>query len=96
MEPDPDKLGAGLGPFLGGGILMDLRTYQISRQILVDLSAPPVISAIFWLMARGWVASTGSGDTTILTKQKLKIEFRIVLALLYLAVFGKTLYTLLT
>ena len=47
-------------------------------------------------MARGWVASIGSGDTTTLTKQKLKIEFRIVLALLYLAVFGKTLYTLLT
>jgi len=95
MEPDPDKLGAGLGPFLGG-ILMDLGTYQISRQILVDLSAPPVISAIFWLMARGWVASIGSGDTTILTKEKLKIEFRVVLALLYLAVFWKTIYSLLT
>jgi len=75
---------------------MDLGTYQIPTQILVDLSAPPVIATTFWLMARGWVASIGSGDTTTLTKQKLKIEFRIVLALLYLAVFGKTLYTLLT
>lgn len=75
---------------------MDLGTYQISKQILVDLSAPPVISGMFWLMARGWVASTGSGDITTLMKQKLAIEFRIVLALLYLAVLGETLYTLLT
>ena len=75
---------------------MDLGTYQISKQILVGLSAPPVIAGIFWLMARGWVASVGSGDITSLTKQKLKVEFRIVLALLYLAVFGETLYSLLT
>lgn len=75
---------------------MDLTTYQISKQILVDLSAPPVIAAIFWLMARGWVVSIGPGDITTLTKEKLKIEFRIVLALLYLAVFGETLYRLLT
>lgn len=75
---------------------MDLTIYQISKQILVDLSAPPVIAAIFWLMARGWVVSIGPGDITTLTKEKLKIEFRIVLALLYLAVFGETLYRLLT
>ncbi len=75
---------------------MDLGTYQISKQILVDLSAPPVIAGMFWFMARGWVVSTGSGDISTLTKQKLAIEFRIVLALLYLAVFGETLYTLLT
>lgn len=75
---------------------MDLETYQMSKQILVDLSAPPVISGIFWLLARGWVASIGSGEMTILTKQKLKIEFRIVLMLLYLAVFGETVYSFLT
>jgi hypothetical protein len=75
---------------------MDLGTYQISKQILVDLIAPPVLAGIFWLMARGWVASIGTGDITTLTKQKLKIECRIVLALLYLVVFGKTLYSLLT
>ena len=75
---------------------MDLATYQISKQILVDLSAPPVIAGIFWLMARGWVASIGSDGITTLTKQKLKIEFRIVLALLYLTEFGETLYRFLT
>jgi hypothetical protein len=75
---------------------MNFGTYQISKQIVFDLSAPPMIAGIFWLMARGWVASIGSGETTALTKQKLKIEFRIVLALLYLAVFGETLYSLLT
>jgi len=75
---------------------MDIGTYQVSRQILVDAGAPPVIASIFWLMARGWVASIGSGEITILTKQKLKIEFRIVLVFLYLAVFGETLYSLLT
>ena len=75
---------------------MDIGTYQISKQILVDLTAPPVIAGIFWLMARGWVASIGPCGVTALTKQKLKIEFRIVLALLYLAVFGETLYGLLT
>jgi|KBSSwiStaDraftv2_1062776.scaffolds.fasta_scaffold236613_4 hypothetical protein len=75
---------------------MNFGTYQISKQIVFDLSAPPMIAGIFWLMARGWVASIGLGETTALTKQKLKIEFRIVLALLYLAVFGETLYSLLT
>lgn len=75
---------------------MDLGTYQISKQILTDLSAPPAIAGMFWLMARGWVASTGSGDVTTLMKQKLAIEFRIVLALLYLAVLGENLYILLT
>lgn len=75
---------------------MDLAMYQISKQILVDLSAPPAIAGMFWLMARGWVASIGSGGITSLTKRKLEIEFRIVLVLLYLAVVGKTLYSLLT
>jgi hypothetical protein len=96
MEPDPDKLGAGHRPLLAAEDLMDIGTYQVSRQILVDAGAPPVIASIFWLMARGWVASIGSGEITILTKQKLKIEFRIVLVFLYLAVFGETLYSLLT
>ncbi|HXS74733.1 MAG TPA: hypothetical protein VN753_01045 [Terracidiphilus sp.] len=71
-------------------------TYQISKQILVDLSAPPVIAGIFWLTACGWVASIGPDGITTLTKQKLKIEFRIVLVLLYLVVFGETVYSLLT
>lgn len=75
---------------------MDIGTYQISRQILLDLCAPPLIAGVFWLLARGWVASIGSGAITTLTKQKLKVEFRIVLVVLYLAVFGETLYTLLT
>ena len=75
---------------------MILGTYQISKQILVDLSAPPVIAGVFWLMARGWAASIGPGGITTLTKQKLKLEFRIVLVLLYLLVFGETFYSLLT
>ena len=74
---------------------MDLGTYQISKQILVDLGAPPVIAGMFWLMARGWVLLIGPSDITTLTKPKLRIEFRIVLVLLYLVVFGETLYSLL-
>lgn len=74
---------------------MDLGTYQISKQILVDLGAPPVIAGIFWLMARGWVLLIGPSNMTTLTKPKLRIEFRIVLVLLYLVVFGETLYRLL-
>jgi hypothetical protein len=73
---------------------MILGTYQISNQILVDLGAPPVIAGFFWLMARGWVASIGPGGITTPTRQKLKIEFRIVLVLLYLVAFGETLYSL--
>jgi hypothetical protein len=74
---------------------MDLGTYQISKQILVDLGAPPVIAGMFWLMARGWVLLIGPSNMTTLTKPKLRIEFRIVLVLLYLVVFGETLYSLL-
>ena len=74
---------------------MDLGTYQISKQILVDVGAPPVIAGIFWLMARGWVLLIGPSNMTTLTKPKLRIEFRIVLVLLYLVVFGETLYRLL-
>jgi hypothetical protein len=74
---------------------MDLGTYQISKQILVDLGAPPVIAGIFWLMARGWVLLIGPSNMITLTKPKLGIEFRIVLVLLYLVVFGETLYRLL-
>lgn len=75
---------------------MDLGTYQISKQILFDLSAPPVIAGVFWVMARGWVASIGPGNINTLTRQKLKVEFRIVLVLLYLAVVGETLFRFLT
>jgi hypothetical protein len=75
---------------------MDPGTYQISKQIVVGLSAPAVVAGNFWLMARGWVALIGSGEITTITRQKLKTEFRIVLALLYLAAFGETIYSLLT
>ena len=75
---------------------MDPGAYQISKQVLVNLGAPPVIAGIFWLMARGWVVSVGPGDVTTLTRQKLKIEFRIVLVVLYLVVFGDALFSLLT
>lgn len=75
---------------------MDHGTYLISERILIDLSAPPVIAGIFWLMARGWVVSMGPGGISTLIEQKLKIEFRIVLVLLYLVVFGETLYGLFT
>ena len=75
---------------------MDLGTYQISKQILVDLSTPPIVAGIFWLMARGWVALIGPGSMTTLTIQRLNIEFRIVLVLLYLVVFVDALYRSLT
>ena len=96
MELDLDNRGE-LGHCLASGESgMDLGTYQTSKQILIDLSAPPVIASIFWLLARGWVASNGSGDVSSLTKQKLKLEFRIILVLLYLMVIGETVCRLLT
>ena len=75
---------------------MDLGTYQTSKQILIDLCTPPIVAGIFWLMAHGWVALIGPSSTTTLTRQRLNIEFRIVLVLLYLVVFVDTLYRSLT
>ena len=47
-------------------------------------------------MTRGWVALIGPGSMTALTRQRLNIEFRIVLVLLYLVVFVDALYRSLT
>lgn len=75
---------------------MDLGTFHISKQILIGLAAPPAIAGLFWLIACGWVVTVGPGDITARTKQRLKMEFRIVLFLLYIFVFGENLYSLLS
>jgi len=70
--------------------------YPISEQVLLDLIAPPVLAAIFWFRARGWARFVQGGDVSEETKGRQWLEFRVVLILGWIVMFGISIYGWLT
>ena len=66
--------------------------YPLSEQVLVDMIAPPVLASIFWLMAHGWARFVQSENVSEETKGREWLEFKVVLILGWIAMFGVSIY----
>lgn len=65
---------------------------SLVQQIALDVVVPPIVTAVWWLMSSGWSNMMQGGEPTPRTKIWLSKGFWIVLGLLYLLMFGITLY----
>jgi len=50
------------------------------------------MAGLFWVMSRGWAMSVQGGTASDRTKKRQKIEFWMVLTLMYLMGIGMALY----
>ena len=65
-------------------------------QVVLDLVAPPIGASLWWLYSRGFAGLAYRGDVSETIKKRQNKLFFVVLALLYLVMFGVTLYGHLT
>jgi hypothetical protein len=64
----------------------------LSEQIILDIIAPPIITGVWWIMARGWAASVQGGSASETTKKRQKWEFLAILLIIYVLAIGITIY----
>ena len=64
----------------------------LGEQIAVVLLTPPVITALWWLMSRGWASIVQGGDPTERTKRRQRGEFFVLLIVMYMISFGMAIY----
>ncbi len=60
--------------------------------IALVLLTPPIITCIWWLMARGWAGMVQGASVSEATKKRQRWEFWALLVATYLLVFGIALY----
>lgn len=62
------------------------------EQILLDVFVPPIGTAVWWLMSRGWATTVQGSHVSETTKRRQKIESVIILVAVYILMFGITIY----
>jgi hypothetical protein len=70
-----------------------LPNYQI---VLIDIFAPLVGAALWWLMARANAGAVQAGRVSNETKDRQRTEFWAILVLGYIVMFGLSIYYWLT
>lgn len=65
---------------------------SIGQQYVVDLVAPPVLAALWWVFSRGWAAAVQDGEVSDRTRRRQRMEFFVVLSLVYALMLGATTY----
>ena len=68
----------------------------LPQLILLDIVAPPIMAALWWLKARGMAGAIQGGTVSKETRRRQKQECLAILCLCYLLAFGFTLYAWLT
>jgi len=63
-----------------------------AQQIVLGIFGPPVMSAVCWVLSRGWAGFVQNGEISERTKNRQKKEFILVLIAMYLIVIGMTVY----
>jgi hypothetical protein len=66
------------------------------EQVITLIAGPPIMTGLWWLMSRGWAANVQGGTASEMTKRRQKMEFKILLIVMYLVGFGMLLYAWLT
>lgn len=71
---------------------IDLGMMTLAKQLGLDFVAPPVLAGLWWLMSRGWANAVQVGNVSETTRLRQRYGFWIVLGLLYVMMFGTTIY----
>jgi hypothetical protein len=62
------------------------------EQLVILILGPPIMTALWWIAARGWALAVQGGTTSRKTKKRQRVEFFVVLILMYAVGFGVVLY----
>lgn len=65
---------------------------SLGQQLLVDLLAPPIFAGLWWLFSRGWALAIRAGEVSDETKSRQKAGLVVMLGLLYVLMFGITIF----
>ena len=68
----------------------------LGEQLAILIAGPPVMACLIWVMSRGWAKTVQGGTASERTKSRQKIEFWMVLVVMYVLGFGMALYAWLT
>lgn len=68
----------------------------LGEQLAILLVGPPIVAGVIWLMSRGWAIEVQGGSASERTRVRQKIEFWMVLVVMYVIGFGMALYAWLT
>ena len=68
----------------------------IGEQLAILIVGPPLMASLIWLMSRGWATSVQGGAASEKTKRRQKLEFWVVLIVMYVIGFSMAFYAWLT
>lgn len=68
----------------------------IGEQLLIFTIGPPIMASLIWMMSRGWAHTVQGALISDRTRKRQKIEFWVVLIVMYLFSVGVVLYEWLT
>ena len=68
----------------------------LPEQILYDIIIPPIGAAFWWLMSSGLAGMVQGGTVNEKTKQRQKVEFKVLLVAAYVLMFAITILGYLT
>jgi hypothetical protein len=68
----------------------------LGEQLAILLLGPPIMAGLIWFMSRGWALFVQGGVASDRTKRRQKVEFWIVLVVMYAIGIGMALYAWLT
>jgi|HubBroStandDraft_1064217.scaffolds.fasta_scaffold663430_2 hypothetical protein len=62
------------------------------EQLIILILGPPIMTALWWFAARGWALTVQGGTASSKTKRRQKVEFYVVLVVMYVVGLGMALY----
>jgi hypothetical protein len=66
------------------------------EQLAIGVFGPPIMAFILRFMMRGWAMTVQGGTVSERTERRQRIEFWVVLVLMYAIVWGEFIYAWLT
>jgi hypothetical protein len=62
------------------------------EQLIILIFGPPIMAAFWWIAARGWALTVQGGTASPKTRGRQKVEFYVVLIVMYVVGLGMALY----
>jgi hypothetical protein len=56
---------------------------SFGEQLLILVAGPPIMAGLIWLLSRGWALTVQGGTSSQTTRKRQKLEFWVVLVVLY-------------
>jgi uncharacterized membrane protein HdeD (DUF308 family) len=68
----------------------------LGEQLAILILGPPIMASLFWIMSRGWAHTVQGEVVSDRTKRRQKMEFWILMVVMYILDIGLSLYAWLT